>query len=254
METLAAIALTQLALVAAVFWLGGLVKGAVGFGLPLTTMAIMPYFLPVETALVVNALVIPFANIGQFVQQRVMLDTLRRFRWLLAGLCLGVPAGALFVSLVDEAVLLAALGVFVLGFSLLSMASPRLRLSGRGEPGLGAGVGLLAGVIGALSTANGPLLVLYLVARGIERRLFISALGLFFLLTGTLLSGSFMALGMVDAGRLMLAAAALAGTFAGMMLGNRLAGRLPAAQFRLAILVVLCLLGANLALRGFSGL
>ncbi|TVP94020.1 MAG: hypothetical protein EA338_13225, partial [Roseinatronobacter sp.] len=75
MNFLTTITPADAALVAAVFVLGGMVKGALGFGLPLTTMAILPFFVPVDAALAVNVVVLFLTNIAQFLQMGQMRET-----------------------------------------------------------------------------------------------------------------------------------------------------------------------------------
>ena len=162
-----------LSLLAAIFFLGGMVKGALGFGLPLTTMAILPLFVPVDFALAVNALVLPLTNVAQFLQARRMRETLVRFRYVLGGIVLGVPIGATLVSLVSDNGLRIALGCFVLLFIALTLSRPSFAIAAGVEHPVGAGVGFAAGIVGALTTANGPLFVMYLVGLKVDRQLFV---------------------------------------------------------------------------------
>ncbi|PQO23268.1 hypothetical protein C2I36_08895 [Rhodobacteraceae bacterium WD3A24] len=243
---------SELLAVLAIFVAGGMIKGAMGFGLPLATMSVLPLVIPVEAALAINAIVLPLTNVTQFLHERRMSETLRRFNPVVIGVVIGVPIGAVFVAFVNDSVLLIALGVFVVAFTGVSLVTPRLAVPEGRERGIGGVIGVLAGVVGALTTANGPLFVMYLVGLKVEREMFLSAISLFFIVSGVMISASFLAAGLFDMPRFLTALAAFPAALVGMYLGNALARRIPAERFRLAVLMVLCLLGANLVLRGIG--
>lgn len=244
--------LSELFAVLAIFVAGGMIKGAMGFGLPLATMSVLPLVIPVEAALAINAIVLPLTNVTQFLHERRMSETLRRFSPVVVGVVIGVPIGAVFVTFVNDSVLLIALGIFVVAFTGVSLATPRLAVPEGRERSIGGVIGVLAGVVGALTTANGPLFVMYLVGLKVERAMFLSAISLFFIVSGVMISASFLAAGLFDMPRFLTALAAFPAALVGMYLGNALARRIPAERFRLAVLMVLCLLGANLVLRGIG--
>ncbi|MEO1775764.1 MAG: sulfite exporter TauE/SafE family protein [Pseudomonadota bacterium] len=239
--------------VLAAFFAGGLMKGGLGFGLPLVTISITPFFVPVDLAIALNAAVLPFVNMLQVWQAGTLGETLRRYWPLILMLSLTMPIGVLLGLAVSAEGLTLALGLAITAFTLFQWVNPRLVLPQRLERPIGAGVGVVAGICGGLTSINGPFFVLYLVGLGVERRVMMSALGVFFLLTGVLLSGSFAAVGLLDGPRLLAALACLLPAFAGMAAGNRLARRVPQEAFRRIVLSGLLLLGLNITLRGLTG-
>lgn len=240
-------------LVAAVFVLGGMVKGALGFGMPLTTMAILPFFVPVEVALAVNVVVLLLTNIAQLLQMGQIRATATRFAPILWGIVIGVPVGSAMVSVFSDDILLLALGVVVVGFSALSLSSVNLGLTPAQERPAGWIAGILGGMVGALTTVGGPLFVMYLVGLNIDRREFLSALSLCFILSAVLISGAFLLVGVFTPERLLLAGISLPAAIAGMWVGNKMVGFVPAERFRALVLLVLGFLGANLLWRGMTG-
>lgn len=238
----------------AIFAVGGFVKGALGFGLPLVTMAVLPIMIPVEFALALNAMILPITNLAQLIQLGRLGDTVYRFRHLNIGIVLGVPIGAFFVSIISDSMLMLFLGIFVMIFVLLTALQPQLHVPSRHERSIGALVGLGGGILGALTTANGPIFVMYLVGLRIERSLFVSALSLFFIISGTLVSIAFWMVGIITVDQMAVAALCLLPALGGVRFGNWFGERVPAARFRAMVLVVLAALAANLTYRGLSGL
>jgi len=253
MNFLPAITPADAALVAMVFVLGGMVKGALGFGLPLTTMAILPFFVPIDAALAVNVVVLFLTNIAQFLQMGQMRETAVRFAPVMWGIVIGVPLGTVMVSAFSDDILLLALGAVVVTFSALSLSAVNLGIRASQERPAGWIAGILGGIVGALTTVGGPLFVMYLVGLQVERREFLSALSMFFILSAVLVSGAFLLVGLFTPERLLLAAVALPAAMGGMWLGNRMVAYVPAHRFRALVLVVLGFLGLNLLWRGFSG-
>ncbi|MEM6679894.1 MAG: TSUP family transporter [Pseudomonadota bacterium] len=238
--------------VLAVFFLGGLVKGGLGFGLPLVTVSLLPLIVEIEVAFAINSMIIPVLNVWQLYQSGRAGEALRRFWPLILTLSIALPLGVLFASGIDGGSLTLALGIFVMVFTLFQALNPRLVIPASWEKPAAAVTGVAAGVVGGLTTINGPFFVLYLVGRAVEREVMLGALGLFFLLTGLLLTGSFAALGRIDAALALMTLACILPGFAGMALGNLIGARVPQALFRRVVLAGLFIAGANIAARGLG--
>ena len=241
-----------LAAVLAAFWLSGVVKGALGFGQPLVAAALASFLIPVETVLVVNALLMPFTNLAQFLAARMIAETLRRVWPIVAGLAVGVPVGAMFVASADEALLLLLVGAVVSGFSILSVAAPTFRAPPRAERPLGFANGAVAGIVGALTTANGPIFVMHLAGLKLSRKLFVSSMGFLFLVSGVMTAAAFSAVGIMSFVGLFLALPALPLVIVGMRLGDSLAKRASESGFRKITLIALFFLGLGLMGRGIE--
>ncbi|WP_142848042.1 sulfite exporter TauE/SafE family protein [Telmatospirillum sp. J64-1] len=236
----------------ATFLLGGIAKGALGFGMPLITISILPMIVPIDMALALNAVILPFTNFTQFVQSGPMMETIRRFWPLTTGMIIGIAGGALFITVVDPRILSLILGLFVMTFVAVMVLKPQFHVPARAERSTGWGVGLASGVVGSLTTANGPLLVMYLVGLNVPRQLFLSALSLMFIVLGAMLSASYFMIGVLDFTRVLIAVACLVPALTGMAIGNWLVGKLPADKFKLLVLIVLFILGANMVWRALG--
>ncbi|MEL7174375.1 MAG: sulfite exporter TauE/SafE family protein, partial [Pseudomonadota bacterium] len=159
--------------------------------------------------------------------------------WLGAGL----PLGTLTLFL----------GIFVMAFTLFQALSPKVMIPARVEKPAGVVTGILAGLSGGLTTINGPFFILFLVGRGADRAVLTGALGLFFIITGVMLSVSFAAFGRIQAPEVAAAIACLLPAVVGMALGNKLMALVPQALFRRIVLTALFLAGANITLRAALG-
>lgn len=234
---------------------GGLIKGMVGFALPMIMMAGLGLFLAPDVALA--ALIVP-ALISNGAQAaaggvRAAWQCVVSFRvFMLAG------AGALMLSaqavtLVSGSLLLVFLGVVVSGFALLAIAGARggvVAFSG----GLGRGgevlCGAFSGAIGGMSGIWGPPTVLYLTAMDTPKDRQIQAQGVIYAMAAILMLGSHLASGVLDRATLPLSVALVVPTGLGMVLGWRWCARVDQVRFRQATLRVLLLTGLVLLGRG----
>lgn len=240
-----------LAFATGAFFLGGYVKGAVGFALPLIAVTGAASFLSAETAVAMAILPVLVTNLWQALRQGLapLLETARRF-WLLNLMLVGVlwfSAGLL--PGLDDRVFFAILGVMVGSFALIQLIGWNPELSARHERPASVGAGAVAGFFGGLSGIWGPPVVLFLVALRIPKVEQIRATGLAFLCGSLMLAPAHMSTGVLNAESAQLSAAALLPTLVGMWLGQKTQDRLDPVRFRRLTLIVLVAASLNLLRR-----
>lgn len=249
---LSALSWTAIATVAAVYLLAGMVKGALGFGLPVISIALLPFVVPLEAALALNAIVILFSNIQQ-VRVAGRLREAASVAWpMIAGLALTVPVGAAMTASLPEGVLAGALGGLILIFVAFSLARPSFAIGPRRRVPVGFGLGLASGIVGALTTAPGPIFVAYVTALAAPRQVHMGALGLIMGSFGAVVTLSFVWAGVLRAEHVALGLVSVLPVVAGMSLGNAWAARLPLGAFRTAVLVLLAVLAVLMLRRAIA--
>lgn len=246
------IELWQVACVLLAFIIGGAAKGALGFGLPFVTVSIIPLFAPLDIALAVNAIVLPIANFLQFTQSGRIKPTLKRFHRVVIGLVAGVPLGAYLLSLLNIHWVELILGIFVMGFVAITILNPSLRVVPDRERTLGLAVGFAAGVIGTMTTVNGPFFIMYLLGLRVERQEMLAALGLLFIVSGLCFAVFFSWFGILTVERAVFGVACAAFAMAGMGLGDWSVKYIDREFFRKLVLGGLFVLGLNIFLRGLG--
>lgn len=243
------ITLQQLGVVLGIYFIGAIVKGGLGFGLPLVSIAALPLVVPVDLALTINAVLLITINFIQFVSSGHMVESIRRFWPMLGGHLIGIPLGASLLAVIATDILTGALGLFVLIFVYLSIANPSFRTPPRYERQVSGLVGTAAGFVGALTSSPGPIYVMFLVGLNLKREIFSGVLAINLIIVGVLVSASYAYLGLITPARLALAAICLAPALMGLWVGNHLTQRIPKELFRRLVLAFLVLLGVNLILR-----
>jgi uncharacterized membrane protein YfcA len=238
-------------LIALIFVFGGIVKGATGFGLPLTTISLMPLFIPMDLALALNTLVIPITNVAQFVAAGGYRRSLAICWPLLLGLCITVFATAYFVVAIAPATLSALMGLMLVAFVLHAFLGGGVRIGPQAERPASFLAGLAGGVVGAVLTAPGPIYAAFFVGLGLERRQMISAMGLAMLSSGILVTGAFAAVGILDLPRAVMSVTCVFPSLIGMWIGDRVGRRISIAGFNRLVLFMLLGLGLYHCARGF---
>ncbi|MCA8960769.1 MAG: sulfite exporter TauE/SafE family protein, partial [Planctomycetes bacterium] len=170
---------------------GGWVKGATGFGMPLTAVTLLSNFVPVEVALGVNVLPPLVLNVWQIGGRRSLVESARRFWPVLVGLPIGVGIGGLSAARLDSRWLLFAIGAMTLSFCAMRGLGVSFALSPRHVQAAGFPAGLIAGLTGSLTTVTGPPLVIYLLAARTSPAVLKTTLGLFFLTANVLIALAF---------------------------------------------------------------
>jgi len=234
----------------------GVIKGIVGFAMPMIMLSGISTFADPELALA--ALILPtlFTN-GMQVFRYGLSDvwqTIKRFKMFLCIGALTLFSAAQLVPVLSTNLLLLVIGLAVTGFALW-------QLSGRApEPGrwsqnkiLDAGIGAFAGIVGGLSGMWGPPTVVYLTAIGTQKKQQMLAQGVIYGLGALLLMLGHWKSGVLNSTTLPLSLALLIPAIFGMWLGGQISDRFDQATFRKVTLLVLILGGLNLLRRGIFG-
>lgn len=177
----------------------------------------------------------------------------RQIRWrpiggLGVGIALGIPLGAWLLDATEPAIVLTALGWFLLGVGLLFI---RLPAGGRFMPPAVAAppVGLLSGVLTGLFGTGGPPLIVWYHLSAADKGAFRANLMAIFLLMTAVRVPSYVAAGLVTAPRLWSSLLVMPAVLFGAWLGHRLHVQISERTFRRLVSVLLAALGAMLLVR-----
>ncbi|MCL5777619.1 sulfite exporter TauE/SafE family protein [Limibaculum sp. FT325] len=234
--------------------LGGFVKGAVGFAMPMIALSGLGSLLSAQEAVAILILPTCLSNFWQTFRQGGLAarDTAVRF-WrlnLFMGLSIGVIAQ--FVPGIRSEDLFVALGLVIVAAAgaQLSGWRPRVPENGGRRATVEIVAGLVAGVIGGVSGVWGPPVILLLVALDTPKTEMVRAQGVSYLIGSVVLVAAHLQSGLLDATTVPMSALMCLPAAAGMWAGLVAQDRMDQARFRRMTLVVLCLAGLNLLRRG----
>src|SRR6188768_1573476 len=115
-----------IAFVAAVFVLGGFIKGVVGLGLPTVTIGLLTLVMPPAEAAAIVVVPSLVTNLWQFAAGARLVALTKRFATALAALCAGVWLAASAISGAGAGTAAALLGASLLVYAIFGLASVRM--------------------------------------------------------------------------------------------------------------------------------
>ncbi len=234
------------------YLIAGLVKGALGFGLPLVAIALLPLVVSVETALALNAIVVVATNLQQIVQGRQYREGFR-FAWpLVLGMAIAIPPAAAFAAALPGDTLLLIVGISVLVFIAASILNPALAIPQHLQKVTGVAFGLLSGIVGALTSAPAAAFVAYMVALQLPRPVYMTTLGIVLSSFGVIVGGAYAWVSILDSSHLAPGLISVPVAVLGMWIGDRWAKRLASETFRKAVLILLAVLAVILIRRALA--
>jgi hypothetical protein len=232
----------------------GLVKGMVGFGMPMIMISGLSTVLPPELALA--GLILPtLASNGMQAFRhgaRAAWLSAKRFRVFLIVGGVVLLASAQLVTVLSAAVLFLVIGGAVSGFAVIQLIGWQPRVPNQ-TPFLEACIGAFAGFTGGLSGIWGPPTVAYLTAINAPKADQVRVQGVIYGLGAVALFFAHIQSGIVRVETVPFSALLIVPAVIGMRIGFRYQDRIAQATFKRLTLVVLLLAGLNLIRRGVSG-
>lgn len=234
---------------AAAFFLGGLVKGTLGVGLPLVAVPLLSLVLPVSTAIALVVVPVLSSNAWQAYDNRLTGVDVRRFAPLLAALVATTLITVPMTLVLPASALNALMAAAVVTAVALMALNPQLRISREREKTAGALVGAVSGALGGISSLTGPVIITYLMALKLRREEFIGNVSVIYLAGAIPLYGAMAFFERLQPVHLLLSAAAMLPMALGLGLGRSLRGRISESSFRRILLVALTVIAAALLLK-----
>ncbi|WP_245867006.1 sulfite exporter TauE/SafE family protein [Oceaniglobus roseus] len=235
--------------------LGGFVKGAVGFAMPMIMISLLSSVMAPNLALA--ALIVPtvLSNLWQALRggPAAALDSLK-VHWLFVTMVMAfILFSAQLVTLLPAQALYLILGVPVVLFSLAQLAGWRLDILPHQRRRAEVGIGAFAGFVGGISGVWGPPTVIYLTALDTPKAEQIRVQGVVYGMGAVMLTAAHVQSGVLNAATLPLSLWMVLPAGLGLVAGFAMQDRLDQAKFRRLTLVVLVVAGANLLRKGLMG-
>jgi hypothetical protein len=241
----------ELAAFCAAITLAYTVFGFSGFGANLVALPLLAHLMSLRFAVPLLVVLDLFSASLMGLRNRRLIDVAELKR-LSPTLLIGLGLGLVVLQHAAERWLLVLLGVFVGGFALWSLLgqAPRQLAS----PRWAWPAGLAGGIFSALFGTGGPVYTLYLACRITDTARLRATIGALILATAVVRLVLFAGAGFFgQAGLPTLAALGVPCAIVGYVIGSRVHARLPQAQVRRAIWVLLLASAVSLLVRGMAG-
>ena len=233
--------------------IAGLLKGVIGVGMPVVAFPMLSMLVDVPTAVMLLSMPLILSNIPQALEGGRVGPTLWSLLPVLAGLVPGTWIGVAALLNLDPAVAKTAAGAGVILVAALTLFAPKLRIQQRMTGPVGLVAGLCGGLLGGIAAISGPLVFIFLLAKGLTGKAFTKEASMFLVVSSVLLASALTASQRFDGRDVLISTLATAPVVAGMLAGQRLRDAVPADAFRTLVVAVVLLSGAQLVWEGVSG-
>ena len=227
---------------------GGLIKGTLGFGMPMVALPIIAFVVPATTAMIILCAPILLTN---FLQIKFK-QGISSYRFLPMILCLiiGLLVGARLIleinlntitQIIAISIIFAAL-INCFGFKIQNPKKSRERV-------ITSIIGFASGILGGLSTFYGPPMLAYLVASDLPKEKFVRTVSVMYFVGSFPLYGSLIYYGFATKQDIIMSVFLILPAFISQQIGTRIRDKINQKQFRICILVTLIILGISLFIK-----
>src|SRR5690349_14127420 len=179
-----------MALLAISLVIAGLLKGVIGVGMPVVAFPLLSMLVDVQTAVMLLSVPLVLSNIPQALEGGLVPQTLWNLAPVLVGMMPGVWIGVAVLLNVDPAAAKIAAGAGVMLVAVLTLLAPKLPINQRLAGPVGLGAGFCGGLLGGIAALSGPLVFIFLLAKGLRGRAFTKEASMFLVVSSVLLASA----------------------------------------------------------------
>jgi uncharacterized membrane protein YfcA len=228
----------------------GLVKGVIGVGMPTVAFPLLSMLVDVQIAVMLLSMPLILSNIPQALEGGFVGQTLRSLAPVLAGMIPGVWIGVAVLLTVDPAAAKIVAGASVILVAALTLLAPKLQIKPRLIGPAGFGAGFCGGLLGGIAALSGPLVFIFLLAKGLSVRAFTKEASMFLVVSSVLLASALTSSHKFDWRDVVISTLATAPVVAGMLAGQKVRDAIPADAFKKLVVLTVLLAGAQLVWKG----
>ena len=237
-------------LLAASLAIAGLVKGMIGVGMPTVAFPLLSMLVDVQTSVMLLSMPLVLSKIPQALEGGGVARTLWSLKPVLVGMIPGVWIGVAVLLNVDPAVAKIVAGVVVIFVAALILLAPKLQVDQRMIGPAGLGAGFCGGLLGGIAALSGPLVFIFLLAKGLSGRAFTKEASMFLVVSSVFLVSALMSSRHFDWRDVLISTFATVPVVAGMLVGQKAGDAIPADAFKKLVVLTVLLSGAQLVWKG----
>ena len=227
---------------------GGLVKGTLGFGMPMVALPIIAFIIPPTTAMILLCAPIFLTN---FLQIKFR-QGISSYRFLPMFLCLiiGLIIGARLILEINVKTITQIIAVSIIFAALVNCFGIKIKnINKNHENTITSLIGFGSGILGGLSTFYGPPMLAYLVAVDLPKEKFVRTVSTMYFIGSFPLYGSLIYYGFATKEDLIFSLILIIPAFIAQQVGTKIRDKFNQKQFRICILITLIILGFSLLVK-----
>ena len=227
---------------------GGLVKGTLGFGMPMVALPIIAFIIPPTTAMILLCAPIFLTNFLQIKFKEGVSSY--RFLPMFLSLVVGLIIGARLILEIDINTITQIIAVSIIFAALVNCFGFKINnIKQNYEKIITTIIGFGSGILGGLSTFYGPPMLAYLVAVDLPKEKFVRTVSTMYFIGSFPLYGSLIYYGFATKEDLIFSLILIIPAFMSQQIGAKIRDKINHKQFRNLVLSTLIILGISLFLK-----
>ena len=227
---------------------GGLVKGTIGFGMPMVALPIIAFVIPATTAMVILCAPIFLTNFLQIKFKQGVSSY--RFLPMFISLIIGLIVGARLILEININTITQIIAVSIIFAALVNCFGIKITsINQKKEKAITIIIGFGSGILGGLSTFYGPPMLAYLVAADLPKEKFVRTVSTMYFIGSFPLYGSLIYYGFATSLDLIVSLVLIIPAYIAQQLGTKIRDKINQKQFRMSILITLIILGFSLLIK-----
>ncbi len=235
------------------FLLGGIVKGALGLGMPVTVVSILCLATDVRTSAMLVLAPVLVTNLWQCWGSGRWLRSYRQYWRLTVSMSIVLLVTSFVSAELSQKLIMVSVGLAVVIFAIANLWLRTMVISDRMDPPAQYAAGVATGVLGGLSGLIVVPLAIYFTARVLDKDLFVHSTAPFFFLGAGLLCIGYTSGGVLKADTMLQSSMLVAPAIVGLLVGEKLRSFIPDERFRPLVLAMFLCTGVSLLQRGLAG-
>ena len=229
----------------------GLLKGTIGVGMPVVALPLLSLFIDIKSAAMLLSMPLIFSNLPQALEGGRTGRCLRRLMPVFLGMIPGLFLGVRVLLAVDANVADMIAGLVLMGVGAGTLLAPKLQLSSRLVLPAGIAFGFFGGILGGIAAMPGPLVFIFLLAKGLHGQAFTKEASLYLVVSAGLLAILLTASRQFNWLDVAVSTAAMVPVGLGMSIGQHLRDKISPEIFQTLVLIAVIAAGADLLRHGF---
>ena len=227
---------------------GGLVKGTLGFGMPMVALPIIAFIIPPTTAMILLCAPIFLTNFLQIKFRQGVSSY--RFLPMFLSLIIGLIIGARLILEIDVKTITQIIAVSIIFAALVNCFGIKIKnINKNHENTITSLIGFGSGILGGLSTFYGPPMLAYLVAVDLPKEKFVRTVSTMYFIGSFPLYGSLIYYGFATKEDLIFSLILIVPAFIAQQVGTKIRDKFNQKQFRICVLITLIILGFSLLVK-----
>lgn len=229
----------------------GLLKGIIGVGMPVVALPLLTIFIDVKSATMLLSLPLIFSNLPQALEGGKTGRCLVQLMPVILGMIPGLLLGVRVLLTLDANIAGIIAGLVIMGIGGVTLLAPKLQLQSRLVLPAGITFGFFGGILGGIAAMAGPLVFIYMLAKGLRGKAFTKEASLYLVVSAGLLAIFLTASTQFNWLDLSVSMAATFPVVLGMYVGQHMRDKIAPETFRKLVLIAVIAAGAELVRQGF---